>query len=270
MKKYNCLIIGAGNKGALADCKGSGNEHKFLSYAHAIKEHYGFNLLGFMDIDYINAIKAGNLWDTKAYEMSYDIYDQIDVIIIATPDKQHVCGLDKALDYNPKLVICEKPIFTNVEQGMAALKEYKYKKVPILVNYTRRFIPKWQQLKTDIAMGKYGKLINGYLYFNGGKLHTASHFIDLLLYLGLDWKKIDFKEVDVNFKWVFSWGLIFENDIVTEFITKDQINSIYNQNSMQLMENSYKYLKFGESLICTGNEALESLLLTNKIFRDKI
>ena len=59
---YKCVIIGAGNKGALSDAPGTGNEHKYISYGHTIKDNDNFKLMGFADTD-PNKIKTANdLW----------------------------------------------------------------------------------------------------------------------------------------------------------------------------------------------------------------
>lgn len=266
-KMYNCIIFGAGNKGALADYPGSKNAHKIISYAHAVKHHSGFNLAGFIDTDINKADTASVIWGGGSYNNINDIDKDIDIVIIATNDNSHIDSLIKALRLRPKLVICEKPIFTEIRKGYELLKRYEEMKIPILVNYTRRFIAEFKKMKREIEVMK-DQFVKGYLYFNGGWEHTASHFIDLVRWLGLDYNKIDFKEVDVSYKYIYQWSLIFEDDFYIEHVKKDQINEMYNYNTFEVLCNAYEHLEERVPLICDGKDAFESLCLTRKIQED--
>lgn len=263
---YNCLIIGAGNKGCRADIPNGPNHYKYLSYAHAITDNPNTKLLGVMDIYDLKAIYAATeIWDCEWFKINQEIDEKIDIVIIATNDNQHEKGLIQALTYNPKLVICEKPVFENIRIGQNILRQYNKRNIPILVNYTRRYIKEFQTMKKNIDAEFYGGFVKGYCYFNGGIYHTLSHFVDMCNWFGLDFSKIYIEEIDVNYKYIYQWALIFENDFLIEHVKKDQINSIYDNNTMEVINNACGHLLNGDSLICSERSAFESLILTKNM-----
>jgi predicted dehydrogenase len=97
--KYKVLLIGCGNMGALNDAPGSGNEHKTISYAKALKEHGAFEVF-YYDEDGSKVNKAIEIWGGN-----WCNNDEVDVVIIATPDKTHYDILSKEIHGKPKLVI---------------------------------------------------------------------------------------------------------------------------------------------------------------------
>lgn len=179
MAKYNSLIIGAGQMGALYDNPQSSN---ILTHAHAYKENSDFELSGFVDVDFQKASEAAKLWNTKAYKNIKEAFvdKNIDVISLAVPDEFHYETI-KALDvYNLKLIIAEKPLAKTVSEANEILNAVK---TPILVNYSRRFVPEFIELKTQIKRGDFGDFISGYGYYGKGLLHNGSHLIDLIRFL---------------------------------------------------------------------------------------
>jgi len=255
---YNAIIIGAGQKGCLSDDPG---DTKYTSYAHAIEDNPDIQIIDIIDTDSDQIIKAKAKWTI------IDDQKQCDIVIITTPDILHHISLYQALLYKPQLVICEKPICGEPHYyGVEEL--YSNAKIPILMDYTRRFIPQWQSISTLIAAGEYGSFAGGHLYFNGGREHTASHFVDLCRFFGLTnteiTKKIDFVEVNVNYKWVWDWALIYELGAVNE------VNYGINQNYMRtydlhlqyVIQHAIDYLdKKIDRLICTGRDGFEALEL---------
>jgi len=264
---YNCVIIGAGNKGAFADIPGSQNFYKYLSYAHAIRDHPEFNLLGFVDIDEKKGRDAAKAW--RCEYIGNDIMNlnqSVDVIIITTPDDAHGAPLFGASYYNPKLVICEKPICDNYKDAEWLTLKYFNKNIPLLVDYTRRFIPKYRYFYDNLS--EKGKFIKGYLYYNGGLLHTASHFIDLALWYGCDMDKIEIVEVDASYKWIFQWGLFFENDFISEQavnLKNTKVDTIYDNHMWYVMNHAWDRLENNVNLYCSGDDALKALEYTLKI-----
>jgi hypothetical protein len=261
---YSVFIIGAGSKGALSDAPGSGNEHKFLSYAHAVKCHPAFNLAGFADI--LPEMKEGaeRIWHPEKS-------DSIDVVVITTPDNAHYDHLLKAADFNCGLVICEKPLCKTSVEAAEIVELYKKKGLPLLVDYTRRFIPRFGAYKTEIQTGKYGEFVTGYLYFNRGWEHTASHFIDMCLWFGLDLDKIRFEKPAVeDFQWLYQWGLIFEKGTISEHSGMKKEGAYqtddYDKHLYYLMDSAYQFLEQNtKHLVCTGEEALRAIQETERI-----
>jgi predicted dehydrogenase len=265
---YSILIIGAGNKGALADAPGSGNEHKYLSYAHAVKDLPGFELCGFVDNDYGKAMYARNLWDIAYYSDSICnihgfLKPNMDIAIICTPDDTHYDILKQLADYPLKLVICEKPLCIDLQQAREIVELYRQKNIPILCDYTRRFIPEYQQMKAEIDAGKWGAFLEGYGYFNRGWLHTGSHMVDFVLWMRGTMDGFRIREVKTDYRWIYQIGLFYEKDFFQDaavnFVKNPHVDSIFDKHLWYVMENVWNFLEGKEPLLCTGEDALMTL-----------
>lgn len=187
--EYNVLIIGAGKIGAFFDTSKS---KSILTHAHAFKKHSGFNLLGFIDIDKKNSLKAAKLWKCRSFENIQDAFnsEKIDVVCVAVPDDCHYEVLKDLSGFPLKFIFAEKPLAKTIQQAKTIMKIYKKKNIGMLMNYSRRFVPEFEKIKMDIAKEKYGEYLTGTGYYGKGLLHNGSHLIDLLRYFIGEIKKI--------------------------------------------------------------------------------
>jgi predicted dehydrogenase len=264
---YNVLIIGCGNKGALADAPGSGNEHKYLSYAHAVKDHPGFELMSFSDNLITKAVEAVVLWggDYHCSEINFLEIDHYipDIAIISTPDETHYDILKQLADYPLKLVICEKPLCTDPQQAREIVELYRQKNIPLFVDYTRRFIPEYQQMKAEIDAGNWGAFLEGYGYFNRGWLHTGSHMVDFVLWLRGTMDGFRITEIPTDYRWIYQIGMFYEKDFFSDhavnFTKNPHVDSIYDKHLWYLMDNAYNFLEGKEPLLCTAKDGLKVL-----------
>jgi hypothetical protein len=258
--KYGVQIIGCGNKGALADAPGTGNEHKYLSYAHAVTRHTGFELAGFGDKDHYKQWDAEEIWGQG--------YGKADVLVIATPDNFHFQYLMEALKGDHKLVICEKPLCMDFISAELVVEKYEKAGIPLLVDYTRRFIPEYRQMKSEIDAGKWGQYIEGYGYFNRGWMHTASHMIDFVLWMKGSLNGFKIKEIPTEYRWIYQIGMFFEKDFFSDhavnFVKNPNVSSIYDKHLLYVMDNAYRFLEGEQELFCTGRDALKTIEATEK------
>ena len=179
-KKYNVLIIGAGNIGSFFDTPSSSN---VLSHAHAFSTHSGFSLVGFVDKDLNKAKRAATLWGGDAFadvSSAFRKIDRIDVVCNATPDEMHYKILKEVLHYPVKLIFTEKPITKTLSEARDIQKLMYRKKADVAVDYTRRFVPEFIKLSQEIRNGLYGDYVAGSGYYGKGIIHNGSHMIDLL------------------------------------------------------------------------------------------
>lgn len=174
---YNTVIIGAGNIAAKFD---SPNSADILTHAHAFQSSEYFRLLGFYDKDGKVAAAAAKNWNCYAYETLDSALKSADIICCCVPDEYHRQILEKAAEYKPKLVITEKPLAVSMTDGQK-IKQIYNDEIPILLNYSRRFLKEFQKLQKDIK--QYGKFLTGVGYYGKGILHNGSHMIDLLTFL---------------------------------------------------------------------------------------
>jgi predicted dehydrogenase len=279
-RKYNCLIIGAGGQGALADAPGSGNEHKIISFAHALKEHKGFKLNGFYDKDSKKSIKAIETWSGSAYfniERAIEV-DKTDVVVIATSDSDHYKILKQLAEYPLKLVICEKPICETLQQAREIVELYKSKGIPLMVNYTRRFLPYYEDLKRRYDAGEFGKLISWNLDFNRGLLHTGSHMVDFIQwFFGYQLNgmikierdnEITKERIEANYR-IWQIQLFFEKyHWREERIGDSPIWDYYDKSHWHVVDNAYNFLEGKEPLKCTGEDGLKALEICYELMED--
>lgn len=198
-RKFNVLIIGAGQIGAFNDNPKSAN---ILSHAHAFTKHKGFNLVGFVDEDAKKARAAAKIWGGQAFRTINEAFSKfrIDLAVVATPDLTHYSTLKKLATYPLRIVLAEKPLTHNYKTSQAITKIFERKKIALAVNLTRRFIPEYKSLKNKIANGTLGKFITGTGYYGRGIMHNGIHLVDLLRnFIG------ELKEAD-------SYGAIFDYD----------------------------------------------------------
>lgn len=179
MKVFNVLIIGAGNIGALYDTPGSAD---ILTHAHAFTTVAGFDLLGFVDSDQAKAAKAAKLWGGRTFRNIDNAFSaqKIDIVCVCVPDENHYEVLDKLAEFPFKLVFVEKPFTTKTKGTQKIIDLYKKRKISVVVNYTRRFVPEMEEYKNNIKKGLYGKYITGSGLYGKGILHNGSHMINLL------------------------------------------------------------------------------------------
>lgn len=180
-KVFNVLIIGAGNIGAFYDSPAS---DKVLTHAHAFHKHAGFRLLGFADTNERSAHDAVALWGGKAFSSIEQAFrqEQVDIACVCVPDEHHYPVLKEVCRHAVKLVFTEKPLARTLQEADVILQLYQAKNIPLTVNYTRRFVPEFEEVKRCIVQGIYGKFITGSGYYGKGLLHNGSHLIDLVHY----------------------------------------------------------------------------------------
>ena len=212
--RYNVVIIGAGN---IASGYDDILSPRILTHAHALKTLAFFNFLGFYDIDERRAEAAAQKWGVEKIDSLENIQKEIDIICCAAPDEFHYEILKKVSVFSSlKAVICEKPITRKTYQAKELVKLYKEKNIPLFVNYTRRFLGEFTELKHWIS--RAGSLIVGNCYYGKGVFHNCSHMINILEYILADLELLstDFMLYD-----------FFEEDPSINFVLKNESSKIY-------------------------------------------
>jgi predicted dehydrogenase len=180
--KYNVLIVGAGRIAAFFDTPTSDN---ILTHAHAFFDCPQFKIVGFVDVDQNAATKACQIWGGATFETLDQAFNssEVDVVCAAAPDEFHYSILIDLLDRPIKLIFAEKPLTQTLVQAEEIINLSKIRKIPILVNYTRRFVPEFVDLQSKIRTDVFGSFLTGSGIYGKGILHNGSHLIDLLRYL---------------------------------------------------------------------------------------
>jgi predicted dehydrogenase len=162
-------VVGAGAIGARLDAPGTDEP---LTHAGGYRAA-GDSLVALMDTDpAVGALAAR--WGATGYrdfdEMMRDQKPQ--VISLAVPTTVRADLLRRALSFHPAAVVAEKPLTASVAESKEIVAAYRAAGVPLIVNYTRRFVPAWQRLRGEAAMSttvRYAK----------GVRHNGTHAIDL-------------------------------------------------------------------------------------------
>lgn len=177
----------------------------------------------------------------------------VDVVVIATPDNAHYELLKQLVNYSLKLVICEKPLTTDLNEAREIVGLYKEREIPIMVNYTRRYVPFYDYLKS------HGKPLYGECCFNRGWLHTATHAIDFFNMVGCDNYRIF--EYDGNqYERYWDIFLAYRDHSFSE-TRKDgmPVWSYMDKTMWNLAENAHNFLEGKEPIKCAGDDALLAL-----------
>jgi predicted dehydrogenase len=162
-------VIGAGLIGAQLDEPGT---REPLTHAGGYKVA-GFELVAIADSTQAARDRAKR-WDCAVYA-DFDEAMRVgrpDVVSLAVPTEQRATLLEQALAYRPRAVIAEKPLASSSTEGERIVRSYREMSIPLIVNYTRRFVPAWQQLRGREAM-------TATIRYAKGVRHNGTHAIDL-------------------------------------------------------------------------------------------
>lgn len=244
---YRVLIIGAGKIGAMFDKPG---DKKILTHAHGFSESPYFELTGFYDVNSQKAEEAARRWGVVAFPTLETAMKDIDVVCCCVPDEYHYATLKQIRQFPVKLVVTEKPLARTSEE--AAQIQEMYQNLPCLVNYSRRFLKEFQELKEEIPA--FGKFLRGTGYYGKGILHNGSHMIDLLCYLLGSIEKIessnhaihDFFEEDpsCDVELLIGGGRFMMNAIDCSVATIFELDLFFSKARIRILESGVRIEKY--------------------------
>ena len=180
---YKVLIIGCGNMAGGYDLL-QPDDALPLGHAKAFAKHGGFDVCSCVDPDAAKRAVFQQRWQVPAGFSSVQEVaasgGQFDVISICSPTHAHAADIQSALALKPKLIFCEKPITSQLQESQRAVQACADQKVLLAVNYSRRWSPQVTQLKAELADGHWGAVRSVSAVYNKGLLNNGSHMIDLL------------------------------------------------------------------------------------------
>lgn len=163
-------MVGAGLIGSIIDEPGTKQP-----LTHAGAYHFlGCQIVGIVDSGerlYQESIK----WNSRPYLSISNMLDECrpEIISFSVPTFARADLMLEALECDSlKVVIAEKPLADSIQSASLVVEAYKKRNIPLIINYSRRFIPVWQSLAGSAAISatiKYAKGIN----------HNGTHAIDL-------------------------------------------------------------------------------------------
>ena len=175
---HNVLIVGMGGIGYFYDEKLSS---KFC-YTHykAFHKNTYFKVIGCVEknITKSNYLKKNS--NLKVYKSIKLVpkNSKIDIIIVATPTRNHFLSIKECVKYlKPKVILCEKPLAYKLDEAKKIISLCKKNKIKIFTNYIRLSDPSVIQIKQLIKKFKIKKITS---WYTKDFVHNGSHVISLL------------------------------------------------------------------------------------------
>lgn len=174
-KMRPCAVIGAGNIGC-------GLNAEAPSHAKSYTHNPSLKLSAVVDVDENRLMAAKKLWNCDGYFNTSDMMTQVkpEIISICVPDAYHDAILTEVLNYSPKAVIVEKPTTQDPQRTKVQIAAYSKAKIPLLVNYSRRYLPIYTWLKDTI---REQGVISVIIKYGKGIKHNGCHAVDLARFL---------------------------------------------------------------------------------------
>jgi hypothetical protein len=177
---HKALLIGIGNIGAFYDI----NKNQVLTYAKALSLNKNF-IFSIFDTDK----KKCNLISKKyncsvVNKLTPKIFDEFELVIIATPTNTHFDYLKILLKSKCKIIVCEKPILKEIDEIVEIEKLYNKYNKKIIINFHRRFQSKIIKFKSELKVfNKVSPCNNIIIKYQRGVNNNFSHALDLIEFI---------------------------------------------------------------------------------------
>lgn len=113
---------------------------------------------------------------TSAREMMELIRPEI--VSIATPTGTHAAVLQEVASFQPKVIVCEKPIAYSNEDGISIIEACKSRGILLFIHHIRRFDPLIREARGRLS--EIGDVIQANGRYTRGIFNNGTHLIDLL------------------------------------------------------------------------------------------
>ena len=172
MERYRAGIIGCGS---IANAHARGylgvNEIELVAIADPVKTALD---------EFKERYNIQNGYD-DAREMLDE--EELDIVSVATPHKQHAPMVIAACSRKPKAVLCEKPMAINLGECDEMMTVAQRNDVKLAIGHQRRFLPAWTHARELVTSGAIGE--PRYIVAKGaqGLLNDCSHLLDMMRYV---------------------------------------------------------------------------------------
>lgn len=173
-------VIGAGRIGAGLDEPGGAAP---ITHAGAYAAHADFRLAALCDADPATAAREAGRWGCAAYGDPREMLraERPDVVSVCTPTALHAETLWAILESAPLAVVAEKPLTESVEHTREVAAAFEAAGVPLIVHFTRRFIPLYREVRARVLSG--ARVLSASMKYAKGLGHNGAHAMDLALFL---------------------------------------------------------------------------------------
>lgn len=182
--KIDVILVGLGSIGFEYDLNLEPDKYVF-THARAFSLHESFQLVCAVDPD----VDRRNLFYKKyqlpvysSLSQAYE-YHKPQLVVIAAPTHLHKELVDQTLaTYQPRAILCEKPLSGCVEEATAIISNCLQRGVKLFVNYIRRCDPGVIEVRRRIVNNELVIPVKGIVWYSKGIIHNGSHFLNLLEY----------------------------------------------------------------------------------------
>jgi predicted dehydrogenase len=185
-RSLNVIIVGCGNIAGGFDM-GINNTEQPCSHAGAYKLDGRYTLQACVEPDDDKRKLFMQYWGVpqgfRTIDEALQANLSIDVVSVCSPTAFHKDDVNAAIQFNPRLIFCEKPVTKSSQQTRQLINACQKAGVLLAVNHTRRWDPDLLKLKQDLVAKTYGELRSVVGFYNKGTLNNGSHLIDLLHFL---------------------------------------------------------------------------------------
>ncbi len=183
MRKYRAAIVGCGRIASLfaEDKKRKG----VVTHAQAYRANPRTELVAACDFDLTRLEAFGKKWGVKNLYTDFGAMlakEKIDLLSICTWNATHARLVEIALKNGVSGIICEKPVADTLANADRMIRLCASKEVPLLINYTRRYVRLYHQIKSMIHRGELGEIQAVSCYYTAGIVNTGTHLFDFLRY----------------------------------------------------------------------------------------
>jgi len=177
---YKALVIGLGNIGAGYDF----DNEQILTHTKAYYLDSRF-VLSIYDTDKTVSEKISAKYNCDVEDfIDKQSLSKFDIISVCTPTDTHFQLLKDAIQANVKVIICEKPVSSNLDELNTIKSLYHNGTSKILVNYIRRFQRPYNDLRLKILeILSKEKLTNISVRYQRGFVNNCSHAFDTIEFL---------------------------------------------------------------------------------------
>lgn len=186
MARYRAVIVGAGRMAGTIDDEMGDYRHFVLPYSHAA----GYarvpevELVAFADVDEAKRRALGARYGVSRLHADYREMiraEKPDIVSICTPATSHAEIAIFAAQNGARAIYCEKAMACSPAEADAMVEAVEKHGVKFNMGTLRRWSSGTRKAREIIASGAIGTAKTVTSYSVGSLLHSASHFIDLLL-----------------------------------------------------------------------------------------
>jgi UDP-N-acetyl-2-amino-2-deoxyglucuronate dehydrogenase len=132
--------------------------------------------------------EAGDAWGVPGDRCFADFREMLDhvhpdIVSVSTWTGLHAPATIAAAARKPKVILCEKPMATDLAEADAMLVACRRNGVKLAIGHMRRFFPSWTEARRLIAEGAIGTPVRVWSSVPEGLLNWGTHLIDGVRYV---------------------------------------------------------------------------------------